>query len=284
MFIKALGKLPHLVPQFVLGKHHRFTLSLIAFAKNLLPSNVRMLRQESSWNSGDTMRYILCELAKALCGYTVLLLMDVASCHLVQSVTSLAHKLGIRIILVPARLTFLVQPLDTVYFLILKRALKHNYLLEIIRQGGGPLSVEAWLLVVLRSIVGTISSQDWSQAFKHNGITATQWFIRPSILLKMGLIGPLKVPSVCPSADDLVLLLPSNRSKLNMQLYLKSYPSPVACNAPDVVQAVAPEVPPTSSASSSPVAPLRWRLRMLPRMSMVRRTSQQTQGQQHQLS
>ena len=55
----------------------------------------------------------------------IILLMDMAPCHMHPSVFALARRKGIRIVLIPARLTGLLQPLDTHVFRQFRARMQH---------------------------------------------------------------------------------------------------------------------------------------------------------------
>lgn len=166
------------------GNEHRFTVTLMNLVRRSLPSNIRLYRQTSSWNSSATMRSILSILALCLSGIKIVLLLDCASCHMEFSVASHAARLGIVLIFIPAKLTYLLQPCDSHWFAKFKKKLRVNFQLKVLSHGH-PLSTHAWLCAIIDTITQTICAHHWSEAFRANGILDNQRFLRPTILEQM---------------------------------------------------------------------------------------------------
>ena len=155
-----------------------------------LPSNIRLFRQTSSWNSGATMRSILSILAACLSGIKIVLLLDCASCHMEWSVASHAARLGIVMLLIPAKLTYMLQPCDSHWFLKFKKQLRVNFQLAILSHGH-PLSSYVWLSLIVETITQSVCAHNWLSAFRANGILDKQKYLRSTILEKMYGSGPL---------------------------------------------------------------------------------------------
>lgn len=83
----------------------------------------------SGWNTAVTMKWYLKLLAAAVAkgapGHAVVLVMDCCPVHLSRDVLAAAHRRGIQVIILPARLTWLMQPLDTHVFAQLKRSIRN---------------------------------------------------------------------------------------------------------------------------------------------------------------
>lgn len=119
------------LPQYIIGNHHKFTLPFMTAANLIKPNNVVLLRQKSAWNSLEVMRRVLANLSETLLQfpqYQPILVMDTASCHTNARLVRAAGALGIWIAFIPAKLTFLLQPLDTHVFAGYKDCLKKNVL------------------------------------------------------------------------------------------------------------------------------------------------------------
>ena len=120
-----------LLPQVLLGNEHRFTKQVLHSMEGKCPSNVKLWRQKSAWNSHATMRRYVCLLAKNLGVLLqqryVILLVDTASVHIHMSIYKLARQRGLRLVYVPAKMTRWLQPCDTHLFAAFKRTLTDNW-------------------------------------------------------------------------------------------------------------------------------------------------------------
>ena len=75
-----------------------------------------------------TMKYYITSLRKAVRqgapGHASVLVMDCCPSHLAADVLTHAQRLGVHIVIIPARLTWLMQPLDVLVFAQLKRKIR----------------------------------------------------------------------------------------------------------------------------------------------------------------
>jgi hypothetical protein len=138
------------LPQVFIGNHHRFTLKLMRQfeGRNSKPRNVHLWREKSSWNSGALLiKYLILLSASLLMLPTLqpILVLDVAPCHTTFAVIGKAAELGIWLAFVPAKLTCLLQPLDTHIFALYKRFLSKAYQDERPRHPTGVVTLEAWV-------------------------------------------------------------------------------------------------------------------------------------------
>ena len=120
-----------LLPQVLVGTEATFKASEMSRLVAASPPNVHLVRQRSAWNNAALMKRIIKLLAKALQPFLgslqPILLLDAVRVHLVASVLGACVAAGIWPIVVPARMTWLLQPLDTHCFWSYKLALKKAY-------------------------------------------------------------------------------------------------------------------------------------------------------------
>ena len=104
----------------------------------------------------------------------LILVLDCARCHLRADVVAYAARLNIWIVVVPSKLTFLLQPLDAYAFAPFKRALVDAYYKARLRSGGMVLNPTRWLRVLLTTIASVFQERDWAHAFSSVGLTEGQ--------------------------------------------------------------------------------------------------------------
>ena len=122
--ISLQGKLPH----YLLGSRARLTPR----PSRIAAANLKVLAQQSAWNSSPCMVQILEEVAaviKSVCsaGTQGVLLLDCAPCHLTPSVLKAAAVSGLQLAFVPASATHVAQPLDMAAFSGFKKWLQKEH-------------------------------------------------------------------------------------------------------------------------------------------------------------
>ena len=104
-----------LLPQVLLGNTRCFTTAFVQRAAELFPHLV-VWREKSAWNTHRLMaRYLRClgdRLGPILDTRQVYLLLDLAPCHLHDSLFDLAYTLGLRFLYIPPGMTSFLQPCE----------------------------------------------------------------------------------------------------------------------------------------------------------------------------
>lgn len=162
------------LPQFILGNERRLTRHMLAVAEDERPPNVRVWRDKSSWNNHTVMCRILRALASVLRTqapyFQPVLVLDVAACHLHASVMQTASNLGIWLHFVPAKLTFLLQPLDTHCFTTFKFQLRRMFSEARSRSQNGDVTPVEWLRILMALPKQVLAAHVWRPAFEQNGL------------------------------------------------------------------------------------------------------------------
>ena len=130
-------------------------------------------------------RYInlLCHsLGTLLSERTVLLLVDMAPCHIHHTVFDLARRRGLRMLLVPAGLTGMLQPLDTHVFQPFRAKLRELWVECRSVAEDGEVSFLTWARLVIHPIQEVVVGKPWRAAFERTGFLAKQALLSPKIL------------------------------------------------------------------------------------------------------
>ncbi len=216
-----------LLPQVLLGNEHVLTQVLLKEIQPHVPNNVTLLRMKSGWNCHQVMRKILSLLAKALEEVMkeryVILLLDVHRSHFDQTIFTHARKLGIRLVYIPAKLTFLLQPCDTHYFAKLKSALRSAWRIARCSKDDKLSKVE-WLKIIFKCARQVLQGTAWDKAFRSTGALALQQEVSPRVFYRMGLTVRPHVPSGPPSREEACLIFPS-RAKINVMTHVMWCPA-----------------------------------------------------------
>ena len=112
-----------LLPQLVVG-NRRLLPRNIAAKYRVRTDSVYVLSRSSGWNNAKLQCEILKMLGKLLAPmqktHWFVLVLDAHASHIAPSVFRRAHRSGLSMMVVPASMTHLLQPLDTHIFAVLK--------------------------------------------------------------------------------------------------------------------------------------------------------------------
>jgi hypothetical protein len=199
------------LPQIFIGDKHKFLVSLLKEVAPHTPHNFLLWREDSSWNNAALMRKAMCQLMKNLKEVTmthqVVLVLDCARCHLHPSIFPLATRLGIRLMYVPARLTWLLQPADTHAFGRLKQRLRRKWLDLCVMNNSGQVSHRDWLEAVFAVASKLLCEINWKSAFESNGLLGEE-NLGHRLLSELEWSGPQPVSSDALTKEQLKLVLP----------------------------------------------------------------------------
>ena len=212
------------LPQILLGNTLKFTLATMRSLQGVLPPNVFLRRQKSAWNSNATIRCILGQLSKSLGSVlqerTVVLVVDVASVHIHHTILAHAHRIGVRLLFVPASLTRVLQPLDTHVFSIYKQSLRRAWCEARAASATGDVSTRVWLQVVVKSEREVFQARRWKTAFQATWLLGNQSFLSKRVLQEMEAESLPLLPAGAPTLQELKAVFPK-RCKANMLAYVQ---------------------------------------------------------------
>ncbi|CAE8724718.1 unnamed protein product [Polarella glacialis] len=195
-----------LLPQIFLGNHSKFTIRLLNSVAGQLPPNIHLWRQESSWNSHSTMRKALGILHRALqpiaSTHSIILILDIARVHIHHTIYQHAKQCGIRLLYVPARLTWLLQPCDTHLFARFENELRRQWHEERCQSESGIICSAGWLHIIAQAIRVVIQGNKWRNSFSETGAIDDQAGLLKYILGHMGLLELFAAPSTPPPLED----------------------------------------------------------------------------------
>lgn len=200
----------------------------------------------------------------AVPGTWILLVMDCATAHVDRRTLSRLKFLGILVILVPARMTWLLQVCDVSCFAPVKAALRYGFLSARVRSVDSQLSQGEWLRTIGEVISRTVSSTDWSHAFTKCGYMRHLDALHgPLVNLLDGVTIVPKLPSLAEFAQLLGRPVHSELTRslhavvVEPQLSLSAFPS-TSCPRGGARVPVAPRgpaVPLLSSQEQTPGGP-----------------------------
>ena len=211
-FITPEPEIQKRLPQIILGNPAKFTRSVLAAMAGSVPGPIRLWRQASAWNSHETMRAVITLLMQLLGPFLQtrrpVLIMDVARCHIHESLFGLCKRLGLRVVFVPAKMTWLLQPLDTHGFAKLKHCIRRRWHAQQLQSASGEVSTQEWLQVLCAAVEEVLSFSSWQKAFLDTGILDHQRRVSFCLLRALSLTEPPNIGSSMLQEGDLRSLLP----------------------------------------------------------------------------
>ena len=213
------------LPQVIIGNEHQFQARVMQALMAACPPNahlIRPIRQKSAWNNADVCKRVIQLLGAALRTYfdpslskrlQPVLLLDACRVHLSSGIVSACLAQGSWPIIVPAKLTRLLQPLGTHAFLRYRAYLRTAYQLARIASPGGELSMAQFLQVIYDTIRKVLQGHRWARAFDENGLgqvggESLQALRSGYIRRHLQLSGPPASPAPAPTEDILKLCYP----------------------------------------------------------------------------
>ena len=147
----------------------------------------------------------------------ILLVLGCSNAHVDQRTLRRLRLLGILVIFIPARMTWLLQVCDVCVFASLKTALRYGFLTSRVRSADSQLSQQAWLRTIGEVVSRLASSADWSDSFQKcaQGRDVGDLHAPLASLLSGMAVSP-KLPSLAEFAD---LVARPAHSELTRTLY-----------------------------------------------------------------
>lgn len=159
-------------------------------------------------------------------GTAIILILDCCPAHLSRIVLNHAARLHIRLVIIPARLTWLLQPLDTHVFAQLKNDIRSRLARICIARDSGHVSTADAISTHGESIADVVSGRPWSASMKRTGATGETGNLRPAI---RSLIGDDPMEPRRPTIDDLACMLNVSHKRaaaIAPQLTGEGFPDP----------------------------------------------------------
>ena len=114
-------------------------------------------------------------------GWRVVIAMDAANSHTNLKVLRHARRLGMHLLLVPARMTWMLQPLDTHVFAVLKRRMRHLVMEQRMAAARGRITSAAVLRCAAIAAREIHSSGDWRRVMARAGLSQSDEALRGAL-------------------------------------------------------------------------------------------------------
>ena len=205
------------------------------------------------WNNTVTMKLWLKRLRACVKEHdpelNIILQMDCSSVHLNMETLRCAKLLNITVVMVPARCTWVLQPLDVYVYAALKRALRRGLSRHELSSPNGNIDVLSRIAIIGQSIHEVLVGKDWAWAMERLGTGATSK-LKPGVAeLCEGCDTSPRLPTI----DELKFNLGKfgTHGKVNWYRMLCEPVAAVYKKAPVKPQVTIPEAKAASSTSSA---------------------------------
>ena len=177
----------------------------------ILPDNVYLLRRKSGWNNIETQAEIV-TLTKHVLGahldrYQVIWISDACKAHFAPKVMRHMSAAGFWYCVIPAKLTWLLQPLDVSTFVLFKRFLKQEFADSLGHPSAEP-NVVRMMRIVVRGVRRILQGHAWRKAFAQVGALGSQDTVSASLKLELGWEAVPVMPRNRPGTNEVELCLP----------------------------------------------------------------------------
>ena len=158
------------------------------------------------------MVWILEEIAKSVedqvAKQQMILLLDVAPAHLDTRVTATANRLNLWLLYVPAKLTFLLQPLDVACLQAYKSRLNKSFVEK--QDSTGTLKTSDWFDVLISLSKTFWRGRHWKNAFQVVGLMGKENNLSDE-LRQLGLRRSVDFPIASPTVEELQDIWPKRK-------------------------------------------------------------------------
>ena len=179
---------------------------------------MQWLQGTSGWTNARNVCAVLTHIRRPFAVHfprrPIVLFMDSASQHAAWKVLAHANRLRMQLVFIPGSLTWLLQPLDTHAFSLLKRRMVLLQQQTRATAPHGRMTSTAWISILQQAVIDVLQARDWSHAFTGNGLLGADRPLRAAVTQGLGMFQPLR-PG-CPTEQELVSVLGRHRVNVSV--------------------------------------------------------------------
>jgi len=234
------------MPQIVLAPRG-FLLSRDAPAiAQSLPGNIYVVRRKSAWMDLSLMLQIIRLLGAILepltHKVTPILIMDACKVHFAEAVVRACRRANIVLIIVPARMTWLLQPCDTHAFHRFKMVLRSLVRAARAKTISGRLDTYSFFQCLYRAIRSVLQGVRWARSFDDDGYSLFQENTSRYVRRVLQLACNYSAPCSALTESELSPVFPRG-SKIPIEALFAWYHVPLTPTIPTGI--LTPPAPPT---------------------------------------
>lgn len=205
-------RLPQLV---IIGQAIMTKTEFASIEPSAMPSCLRLMRNTSSWMTIKNMEYLIKILSDALRDVkgsrAIYVYGDAYRAHLGRKVWQAFNREGMNYCIIPAKLTWALQPCDTHVFAGFKNFLATECQRIAVAGARSRLSVTQLLQALGNTIGEYLNKSRWVKAFYDTGLVGDQRYVSTRVLGKLGAVAAPAIPrSTIPSLHQLTNVFPQH--------------------------------------------------------------------------
>jgi hypothetical protein len=177
------------------------------------PDNVFVLRRERAWITADIMVWLAGVLARCLATVRpkrhVFISCDAFKAHTTHKVFRAFARHDLHYLILPAKLTWAIQPLDTHVFSLYKTTLQLKSQVLLL---GAERGRQSWTLLaraIAQAIKDTMEGHSWMRAFLDTGLADDSASISKRVLEKLSFAATPMVDGHFPTLSELQAIFPA---------------------------------------------------------------------------
>ena len=205
-FICDRGDIQPSLPQVLIMNEATCPLRTLQRLRAAVSPNILIVRQKSAWNNEHLCATIVRRLGESIAPfrhlYQPVLLMDAAKMHTSERVVLACRAMDIWPLLIPAGLTWLLQPLDTHGFSWLKNVLAKLYQAARASSANQELDIHEFLECVNEAVNSVFGGHGWRRAFERCGFGLRQAQVAERTLTNLG-VETCEAPTTMPSFQEI---------------------------------------------------------------------------------
>ena len=261
-FICDNDEIQQVLPQVLIANEAHLTKAEPAAALRMhLGANTILWTGAKAWVTGALMCKIVNLLSQVLTPYKnryhFIVSSDGYRAHMTKPVWRAFARAGFMYFLIPAKLTWALQPCDTHLFAALKRTLRFECQVLVLTTTDGRLTMTLLVRALARCISQVLRNTSWRTAFWDVGLTGVQACLSDRVLDKITLKYRPRISSSLPTLEELQAVFPA-RIVLPIDDIFRWFTQPAQRVAPVHVAVLAQNVVP---AAHDPHRPWAGRLR-----------------------
>ena len=202
------------LPQILVVSSAVVKASDVEQVRRTLPPNVFLWSQRRAWTTGELMVAVVKTLRQCLesdlVDRQVILSSDVFRAHTTKAVWRAMARLNFFYFLIPARMTWVMQPCDTHVFAQFKRHLQEAAQTAAVRDEKGYVPLATLFDIVGDTVQVVLRGKRWAHAFHDLGLAGNQEGLSASVLQKLGLAAAPQVGASLPTLAQLQEIWPTN--------------------------------------------------------------------------
>ena len=199
------------LPQVLIMNEATCPLRMLRPLRAAVSPNILIVRQKSAWNNEHLCAEIIRQLGKSIAPfnhlYQPVLLMDAAKMHTSRRAVLACRAMNIWPLLIPAGLTWLLQPLDTHGFSQFKHVLAKLYQAARVSSTSQELDLQEFLGCVNEAVNSVLCGHGWSQAFERCGFGLRQAQVAKRTFANLGVEG-CEALTTMPSFEEIQACFP----------------------------------------------------------------------------